>query len=84
MKLDLSHAYQQLILDEGCKKYCTVNTHKGLFQPTCLQYGLRCVAGIFETGIEKCLNHVSFTVSRMDNILISGKNYSEHFHQRAF
>ena len=33
-KLDLNHAYQQLVLDEGSRKYLTVNTHKGLFQPT--------------------------------------------------
>ncbi len=29
-KLDLSHAYQQVILDES-KRYITLNTHKGLF-----------------------------------------------------
>lgn len=30
-KLDMSHAYQQIILDENSKKYLTVNTHEGLF-----------------------------------------------------
>ncbi len=30
-KLDLSHAYQQVILDEESKRYVTLNTHKGLF-----------------------------------------------------
>lgn len=30
-KLDLSHAYQQVILDEESKIYVTLNTHKGLF-----------------------------------------------------
>ncbi len=30
-KLDLSHAYQQVILDEESKRYITLNTHKGLF-----------------------------------------------------
>ncbi len=30
-KLDLSHAYQQVILDEVSKRYVTLNTHKGLF-----------------------------------------------------
>ena len=30
-KLDLSHAYQQIEMDES-QKYLTVNTHKGLFQ----------------------------------------------------
>ena len=31
-KLDLSHAYKQLLLDQEFKKYTTINTHKGLFQ----------------------------------------------------
>ncbi len=30
-KLDMSHAYQQIMLDESAKKYVTVNTHKGLY-----------------------------------------------------
>ena len=33
-KLDLRHAYQQLLLDDESKKYVVVNTTKGLFQYT--------------------------------------------------
>jgi len=31
-KLDLSHAYLQIELDDASKEYVTVNTHKGLQQ----------------------------------------------------
>ena len=31
-KLDLSEAYQQLVLDEESKKYIVINTHCGLFR----------------------------------------------------
>ena len=31
-KLYLSNAYQQIQLEEGSRKYVTVNTHKVLFQ----------------------------------------------------
>ena len=31
-KTDLSHAYQQVELDEDSQKYLTTNTHKGLYR----------------------------------------------------
>ena len=37
-KLDLAHAYQQLILDADSRPYTTINTHKGLFQHTRLPW----------------------------------------------
>ena len=33
-KLDLSQAYQQILLDEDSREYVTINTHKGLCRPT--------------------------------------------------
>ena len=77
-KLDLSQAYQQLLLDEQSSDYLTINTHKGLFQPTSLQIGVHSTAGIFQREMESRLSHISFTIVRMDDILISGKNSFEH------
>ena len=31
-KLDLSHTYLQLQLDESARDYLVINTHKGLFE----------------------------------------------------
>ena len=31
-KLDMSQAYQQLLLNEESKKYVVINTHRGLFR----------------------------------------------------
>ena len=39
-KLDLSHAYTQLQLDEESRKYTTINTHKGLFTYHRLCFGI--------------------------------------------
>ena len=78
-KLDLSHAYQLLVLEEDSRKYRTVNIHKSLVQPTRLRYGIHSVAGISQREMERRLSHVAFTVSRMDDILISGKDDNEHF-----
>ena len=29
-ELDLSRAYKQILLDEDCREYVTINTHNGL------------------------------------------------------
>ena len=46
-KLDLSQAYQQLLLDEKSRNFTTINTHKGLFRYNRLCYGLKSAPGIF-------------------------------------
>ncbi len=39
-KLEMSHAYQQIFLDETSKQCVTVNTQKGLFTYTRLPFGV--------------------------------------------
>ena len=71
-KLDMSQAYQQLLLDVKSQEMCTINTHKGLFQPTRLQYGIHAASGIFQREMERRLTGVPKTVVRVDDILITG------------
>ena len=40
-KLDLSHAYAQLEVDEESHKFLTINTHKGLYSYRALPYGVK-------------------------------------------
>ena len=40
-KLDLAHAYQQVMLDADSRKLLTLNIHRGLFEPSRLQFGNR-------------------------------------------
>ncbi len=47
-KLDTSHAYQNILLDETSKQYVTVNTHKGLFTYTRLPFGVSSSPAIFQ------------------------------------
>lgn len=77
-KLDLSHAYQQLELDEETREYLTINTHRGLFRPTRLQYGVHSATGIFQREMDRRLRHIPRTKVRVDDILISGKDDEEH------
>ena len=75
-KLDLSHAYQQLLLSPESRPLLTVNTHKGLFQPKRLQFGIHSASGIFQREMEKRLE--TFVKVRSDDILMSGRNDVEH------
>ena len=53
-KLDLSHAYTQLQLDEESRKYMTINTHKALFTYNRLCFGISAAPGIFQRTM-KCV-----------------------------
>ena len=39
-KLDLTSAYQQMLLDEAPREYVTINTHCGLYRYTRLPFGI--------------------------------------------
>ncbi len=77
-KIDLSNAYQQLVLDEESKKYTVINTHKGLFQYTRLPFGISSALGIFQRVLENVLQNIPGVVNYLDDILISGKSEEEH------
>ncbi|CAC5392622.1 unnamed protein product [Mytilus coruscus] len=77
-KLDLSQAYQQIVLDEESRKYVTINTHKGLYQYNRLPFGVSSTPGIFQRTMENLLQGIPRVVVRVDDILITGSSKSEH------
>ena len=51
-KLDLSQAYQQMVLEEEKSAEClTVNTHLGLYQLTRLPFGVASAPAMFQRAI---------------------------------
>ena len=76
--MDLSRAYQHIVLDEDSREYVTINTHKGLHRPTRLPFGVSSALAIFQSEIEQALQGIPMVVCRVDDILISGKNDQEH------
>ena len=74
-KLDLSQAYQQLVLEEESKKYLVLNTHKGLFRCT---YGISSAPGIFQRVMDNLLQGIPGVVGYIDDILNLGESESAH------
>lgn len=54
----MSHACQQITLDEESKKYCTINTHKGLFMFKLLLFDVSSSHAIFQRTIEGILQGI--------------------------
>ena len=77
-KIDLSHTYQQVELDEDSQKYLTINTHKGLCRYKRLPFGVSSAPAIFQRIMDQLLQGVKFTVCHLDEILISGGSPEEH------
>ncbi len=69
-KLDLSRAYQQILLDENSREYVTINTHKGSYRPTRLPFGVASASAIFQSKIEQVLQGIPMVVCRVDDINI--------------
>ncbi|XP_063052002.1 uncharacterized protein K02A2.6-like [Engraulis encrasicolus] len=77
-KLDMSHAYQQIVLNEESRKYVTINTHKGLYTYTRLPFGVASSPAIFQRTIEGILGGIPNVAIYLDDILCTGPNEQEH------
>ena len=79
-KLDLSHAYQQVLLSKDSRQYVTINTHKGLYQYNRLPFGIASAPAIFQQTMEKLLQGIPRVTVYIDDILVTGKSDQEHLH----
>ena len=77
-KLDLSQAYQQLLLDEKSRNFTTINTHKGLFRYNRLCYGLKSALGIFQRAMKSILQGIGNVIIRINDILLTGTTRRKH------
>ncbi|GAA6080037.1 uncharacterized protein K02A2.6-like [Tachysurus ichikawai] len=77
-KLDLSHAYQQLMLDEESEKYLTVNTHKGLYTFHRLSYGVSNTPANFQSVMDQILLGLDHVTCFLDDILITASSEEMH------
>ena len=77
-KLDLSAAYQQMILDEDSQPYMVINTQKGLFKYLRLPFGVASAPAIFQQAMDTILQGLSHVICYLDDILITGPTHEEH------
>lgn len=77
-KLDLSQAYLQLELHPEARQYCTINTHHGLYQFTCLPFGISSAPAIFQKVMDTILQGAPRALCFIDDILITGSSEEEH------
>ena len=77
-ELDLSHAYEQMLVDENSKEFLTINTHKGLYRYNRLPYRVVSAPGIFQRTMEGLLQGIPSSGVLLDHILITGPSTEEH------
>ncbi|XP_062715253.1 uncharacterized protein K02A2.6-like [Aedes albopictus] len=77
-KIDLTQAYLQLEVEEGDQEVLTLNTHKGLYRPTRLMYGIASAPAIWQRLMEQILNGIPGVTVFLDDIRITGPNDRVH------
>ncbi|KAL5515075.1 hypothetical protein EMCRGX_G000193 [Ephydatia muelleri] len=77
-KLDLSHAYLQLPLDEKSKEYVTITTHRGLFRYNRMPFGVASAPAIFQRTMERILQGIPHVHVYIDDILVADSTEKEH------
>ena len=76
--LDLSHAYNQLQLDDAAQELTTINTHKGLYKFTRLPFSVASAPAMFQRIMETLLKDLPMTCVYIDDILVAGKTPQDH------
>ena len=77
-KIDLTSAYQQMILEEESRQYVTINTHRGLYRFTRLPFGIASAPAILQKAMDSILQGVINTICYIDDILVTGRSDQEH------
>ena len=82
-KLDLSAAYQQMVLDEKSCPYVTVNTPKGLYRYLQLPFGVSSAPAIFQKAMDTIFQGLPQVICYLDDILVTGSTLQEHLQNLA-
>ena len=67
-------------LDDESKQHLTINTHKGLYHPNHLSYGISSAPVIFQQTIDQILAGIEGVTCYLDDILIKAGSEKMHIH----
>ena len=81
-KLDLSHGYLQLPLEEESNEFVTISTHKGL-RYNRLPFGIVAAFAIFQRTMEGILQDIPHIQVYIDDILVADLSREEHMETLA-
>ena len=70
-KLDLTSAYQQMLLDEESSKLVAINPHQGLNQYTRLLFGVASASAVFQRAMDTILQGAPGVICYLDDILVT-------------
>ena len=82
-KLDLSSAYQQIVLDDESCPYITVNTQKELYRYLRLPFGVSSAPAVFQKAMDTILQGLPQVICYLDDILVTGSTPQEHLQNLA-
>ena len=77
-KLDLTAAYQQMLLDDNSSKLSIINIHQGLYRYTRLLFRVASATIVFQRAMDSILQGMSYVICYIDDILITGIIVDEH------
>lgn len=77
-KIDLTKAYLQMEVRPEDQHILMLNTHKGLYRPTRLMYGIASASAIWQRNIEIILQGIEGVTVFLDDIKVTGPNYEIH------
>ncbi len=78
-KLDLSTAYQQVLLDDESRNLTCISTHLGLFRYTRLPYGVASAPAIFQQIMDTTLQGLPSVGCILDDMIVTGSDDPEHY-----
>ena len=77
--LDLRSGFNQIVLEEGSRKYTAFHTPAGPMQSTVLPFGLKCAPSFFCRVMQQVLGDLgAFATFYMDDILVHSRNVEDH------